>query len=403
MQTVSSAPRIEGQCLPGFEPVGETFAENFDKRKEVGAAFCAWYRGQKVVDLWGGWADPESKLSWQSDSLIPVFSATKGFVAVCLALLRQRGSWQPQIPLQTYWPAFQNIGDGAIQTGDLLNHRSGLCALDHPLDQEALDNREKILSALESQQPLWPPGSAQGYGAVTFGLYAGELVRRLSGRSVGRFLAEEVAGPWQADVFLGLPEQHFSRMAKLIPPGAKDFWTKVVPTLLFGNSVETRIYRAFLRSNSDTARAFANPADLGRRGLPLFNHPQVWQMELPWVNGIASARGLATLYAEMIGAGPSHPNAKLEPETLAALEKRQSWSRDRVLRKDMGYSFGFVKEEGHLYSPEITSFGHPGAGGSVGWADPRRNLAFGYVMNRMDHRLRSPRALALSHSLYRCL
>jgi CubicO group peptidase (beta-lactamase class C family) len=390
---------VHGSVMPGFEAVESAFRENFERRGEVGAAACAWHAGEKVVDLWGGLADRESQREWTEDTLALTFSVTKGLVALCLLMLADRGKLDYDRPVADYWPEFAARGKEAITVRDLLNHRAGLCAVDQPLSLSDWCDSAQVGPALASQRPLWKPGSDQGYGAVSGAAYAAELFRRIAGRTVGQFLAKEVAGQLDADVYLGLPRELEDRVATLYPSRLNVASLRLLPEAITGRTVEGRLIRALARRKSLSRRAFSNP-DLGRAGLHVFNDPETHRLEIPWAGGIASARGLARVYAALAAGG-----AELcRPESIEPLTRRQSWSdSDRVMHKPLGFSQGFLKEECHVFSPGEEAFGHSGMGGALGLADPTRELAFAYVMNRMDVRVRSPRCLALCHALYGCI
>ena len=325
-------------------------------------------------------------------------------VALGLLMLADRGQLDYDAAVARYWPEFAQGGKEKITVRQLMNHCSGLSAVDAPLTLDSLGDSAQVSTALEQQVPLWAPGSAQGYGAVSLGLYGKELFSRIAGCSLGTFLAREVCGPLGADMFLGLPSELDHRVAKLYPSSTRVRLTKVLPIMIKNKGVEGRIYRAFLRSSSATHRAFANPQALGLRGLQNFNLTAVHRMELPWCNGIGNARGLSRIYSALAAGGTIDGVTLCQPESLTPVHDRQSFVEcDRVLLKPLGFSQGFVKEELHLFSPHVESFGHPGAGGSVGFADPKMKLGFSYASNAMDYHLRSPRALALCHSVYNAL
>ena len=264
----------------------------------------------------------------------------------------------------------------------------------------AADAPDAVVQALEMQRPLWAPGSAQGYCGVSFGPYAGELFRRASGRSVAEYLRTEICQPLGADAHLGLPTSEEHRVSTLYTSGPGTFVKKILPRVLLSRGVEGRIYRSFLNRKSPTRRAFANPAELGLKGVKNFGTRRVRALSLPWASATASARGLATVYSALAAPNPLKP--LVSQSAIAEVSRRQSWGFDKVLRKPMGFSQGFIKDELHLYSPVAETFGHPGAGGALGFADPVNGLAFGYVMNRMDWRVRSPRVVALCRALYEC-
>ena len=397
---------LHGEVAPGFEPVAQAFEDNFRRRGEIGASCCVYHGGRCVVDLWGGFADRERGLPWERDTVSILFSATKGLAALTALRLVVAGRLDLDAPVAAYWPAFAQRGKEGITVRTLLNHRSGLAAVDQPLAFEDLADPGRVAAALEAQVPLWPPGSDQGYGAVAFGLYLGELVRRATGRRLGEVFADEIARPLGLadDLWIGTPPSAEPRVARLYPASARTRLTQVVPRLLTGLTHEGRVYRAAARRSTPTARAFANPAALAPLRVARFGTRPVRALDLPWSNGVGHARGLATVYAALLGVGgPTLP--RLAPaDAVAALEARQSWTEhDRVLLKPLGFSQGFVKDELHLFSPHPEAFGHPGAGGVLGWADPVAGFAMGYVMNRMDFRIRSPRAIALAHAVHASL
>lgn len=400
--SAGSVAAVHGTVAPGFEPFEEVFRENFEQRGEIGASACAVLDGRVVVDLWGGFADREAGRAWEADTLGIVFSATKGLTALALLMLGDRGKLDWDAPVSTWWPEFARDGKDGISVRLLLNHRSGLCAIDEPLTLDDFAHPDRVARALEVQRPLWAPGSAQGYGAVSMGAYSGELFRRVEGRSLGRFLADEVAGPLGADVYLGLPEPENARCARLYPGSLLGRMVELGPEMLRGRTVDGRIMRAFLRRSSATRRALANPRPKSG-GIGAFDTPRVRALELPWANAMASARGLARVYAALVAGGSLGGVPLCSADALRPLEEPQSWGMDRVLHKRMGFSQGFVKEEPEIFSPSPEAYGHPGMGGALGLADPARGLAFAYVPNRMDYRLRSPRCLALCHALYHCL
>jgi CubicO group peptidase (beta-lactamase class C family) len=394
---------VHGTVSPGFEPVEAAFRENFERRGEVGAAACAWHGGEQVVDLWGGLADRDDERPWDEDNLGVIFSATKGMLALCLLMLADRGKLDYDRAVSDYWPEFGSGNKQAISVRELLNHRAGLSFVEQPLSLADWCDPARVGPALASQRPHWTPGSDQGYGAVSTAAYAAELFRRIAGRSFGNFFAAEVAEPLDADVFIGLPPELEPRVATLYPAQLGVARLRLLPEVLTGRTVEGRLLRALLRKRSLTSRAFGNPA-LARGGARIFNDPEVHRMEIPWAGGIASARGLAKTYAALAMGGSLEGTRLCDPESIEPLLRRQSWSdRDRVLLKPLGFSQGFVKEECHVFSPGEEAFGHSGMGGSLGLADPDRRLAFAYVMNRMDVRVRSPRCLALCHALYGCI
>lgn len=404
---------IEGTVAPGFEAVAEAFRENFEVRQELGAAFAVWQGDRLVVDLWGGVADRDTDRPWEADTTAVVFSATKGMVAAAFLRLTDRGELDLDAPVSAYWPGFERHGKAGITVGMLLDHRAGLCAVDRRLRiEDVIDDPDATEAALLAQEPLWKPGTDQGYGATAWGLYVGALFRHVTGETVGAYFAREIAGPLGADVFLGTPRDQLARRATTYPVGPAEIARTIVPKILGTRlpgalrrpDLEGRTYgNLILDRSSDTHRAFIHPVMAGG-GLKRVNEEALLTAELPWMNATASARGLATVYAALANKG-SHRTAKVwRKGAIEALAAKASWAyADRVLGKPLGFNQGFQKEEPHLFSPHEASFGHTGAGGSFGWADPTHGLGFAYVCNRMDHHLRSPRATTLARSLYRCV
>jgi len=396
--------RIHGSVSPKFERVRATFRENFERRGEWGAAIHVWHDGREVVDLWGGLASRERGTDWTSDTMATVFSSTKGLVALSFLMLADRGEVDYDARVTDYWPEFGERSKGAITVRTLLNHRAGLVGIDAPITLDALENDlDSVARLLSQQRPHWEPGTDQGYHGVTFGLYASELFKRIAGESIGTFLAREVAGPLGADVYLGLPEQLEGRVATNYPATTTERLFKIVPKLLFHRGTEGRVYRN-VAFGGDARKAFTNPRELGPLGIHNFNSRRVHALELAWANAIASARGLCRVYSALANGGSIDGVRLVAENTIQPVLARQSWSElDRVLCKPIGWSQGFLKEETRLFSPNPKSFGHPGAGGALGWCDLENKLAIGYVMNKMDHRIRSPRAIALCHAVYNCL
>lgn len=404
MTTASLTNAAHGTVAPGWEPVRDVFAGSLARGEEWGGNVCVWHDGRVVVDVWGGVASRATAAPWRADTITTVFSATKGMVALCFLMLADRGQLDYDAPIARWWPAFAAAGKGEVSVRTLLNHRSGLIGLDTPITLDEVAIRpDHVAELLAAQAPRWAPGTDQGYHAVTYGLYAQELFRRITGETLGQFLAREVAGPLGADVHLGLAATDEARVATNHPATTAERVFKILPKLLFHRGLEGRVYRQ-VALGRDTAFAFATPRELGPSGISNFNAPRVHAMELPWCNAIASGRGLCRVYAALAAGGTLDGVRIVGADTLAPLAARQSWAeRDRVLRKPLGWSQGFLKEEPHLFSPNQASFGHAGAGGALGWCDPVARVAIGYVTAKMDHRVRSRRAVALCHAIYRCV
>ena len=396
-----------GRVEPGFEAVRDAFVANFELRGEIGAAFSVWRGGKPVVQLYGGVSDPASGRAWGPDTAGVLFSATKGLVATAFLMLVDRGECDLDAPVSTWWPAFAAPDKAGITVRMLLNHRSGLSVLDAPLRLgDFAPPGTAVVEAMEAQAPVFSPDSQQAYGATAWGAYTGALFARITGVSLGDWLHQELVEPLELTLSLGARSVSCSDRATLVPVSAKALLTEQIPHALFAGTPEARLFRQVLRGvvggSTLPARALLNPT-LGPQRFRALNDPAVLALELPWMNALASADALAKVYAALVSEVGGF--RLVRPDALAPLGPRQTWAAqgDPVLCKPMGWSQGFVKEESSLFSPNATSFGHPGAGGVLGWADPTEALSVGYVMNRMDWRLRSPRALALTRAVYACL
>lgn len=406
MPHAAPAP-AEGSYADGFEPLARVFASQLRSKQEIGAGLAIFHRGQLVVDLWGGTADVATKRPWTGDSRLCVFSVTKGLAAMALHLLADRGKLDWDAPVTTYWPGFGRAGKERMTVATLLGHRGGLAFLDAKIPLSAtLDpsRRAEVLDALESQRPAWAIGEAQGYHAITFGMYAKELFERAAGEPMGPFLQRELFDPLGSDATLGTPASLDRDVATLYAPNnAVRVAKTVVSSLLFPESTEAHVARASITKDSIGRRAFLNPHVDLPGGITAYNSVAVRRAELPWASATSTARGIATAYLPFASGGEHAGRRYLKESTIAGAYRREGWSdRDLVLQKPLGWTRGFLKEERHIFSPTPESFGHAGMGGALGWCDPVHGLTMGYVMNRMDFRVRSPRVLALCHALYEC-
>jgi CubicO group peptidase (beta-lactamase class C family) len=395
--------QVNGEWQKRFEPLVAAFKQNFAENQEIGAAVCVYHRGVKLVDIWAGLKDRKNSQPWQEDTLVPVFSVTKALASLCFLMLAQRGKFDYEKPVAYYWPDFAIGGKKGITCRQLLEHRAGLYALDTELKlTDFRDNYAKVYRALILQKPLFLPGSGQAYGAQSWGAYAGELFRQVARESLGKFFAREVARKLNADAFIGLPAQHEHRVATIYPVSTFDRLAALVPDFLFGNTTEGRIARAFIAGDRSIEKAYMNPA-LGPGGLENFNAAWVHQLELPWANGIAHARSLATVMNVLAMGGKFGKLRFVGEKLLRRLTQENPLRYDLVLQKRLGWNLGFLKEELHLYSPHTETFGHSGMGGSVTFADPKTRTAFAYVCNKMDYKIRPDKTLRLCKALYACL
>lgn len=369
-------PEIGGETAPGFEGVREAFAANLAGGQEVGAAVGVYLHGRKVVDLWGGIADPESGHPWKRDTLQVVYSTTKAITATCALLLAQRGQLDLDAPVATYWPEFAANGKGHIPVRWQLTHQAGLPAIDQPITPTEATAWDPMVTALAAQRPYWVPGTEHGYHGLTFGWLVGEVVRRVSGRSLGTFLAEEIAAPLDLDLWIGLPKAEQHRVSRIVAP-------PVDLDALAGVDLD-----AVPEPMRDLMAAFADPTSLTMRSMTVVtpgldhNDPAEQAAEMPSTNGICTARALARFYAALIG--DVDGRRILAPDVLAAATTEQASGIDRILRVPVriGTGLGLPTPDAFWYSPSVFRF--PGRGGSLGFADPATGLAFGYVMNRIQ-------------------
>ncbi|MFD3413386.1 serine hydrolase domain-containing protein [Streptomyces cyaneofuscatus] len=382
---------INGEVAPGFEPVREAFMANFTQHGDIGAAVCVYQHGRPVVDLWGGVADPETGRPWTWDTLQLVYSATKGATATAAHMLVERGMLDIDAPVAKYWPEFGANGKADIPVRWLLSHQAGLIALDRPLPLAEALAWEPMAAALAAQRPLWTPGTAHGYHGRTWGWLVGEVIRRVSGRSPGRFFADEISGPLALDFFIGLPASERSRVSRMVyRRPTVDLTT--VPAESLPEELREQV-AAWRDPNSFSNRAFAvtDPAAID------FDSPEVQAAELPSSNGIGTARALARMYAAVIGKVDGV--RLLTPEALASATAEQASGQDQVMVIPSRFSTGYMlPTEGNLMTGP-NAFGHTGRGGSLAFADPDHGIAFGYAMNHIISGSDDVRAAALAEAV----
>jgi CubicO group peptidase (beta-lactamase class C family) len=384
---------IEGSVGHGFEAVREAFADNFGHRHELGGACCAYYRGEKVVDLWGGLRNKRTGQPWERDTMVLVYSATKGLAAMTLALAHSRGWLDYDERISTYWPEFAQQGKERITVRQLLAHQAGLFAFDEPVDREVVADLDRLAAVMARQKPAWEPGSRQAYHAISLGFYEGELLRRVDPRhrSLGQFYQDEIASPLGLDVYIRLPETiPDSRLATLATPGVVDrllhFPIRLTLDAMNRHSI---IYRALITNPGSTL-----PHDQSRI--------YARNLEVPSGGGVGTARGIARAYSVFATGGQE---LGLRPETLRELAApAMPPSRgfyDECLKGDVQFSLGFMKSSPTWPFGNVGSYGAPGAGGSLGFADPVAGVGYGYVTSQMGTRLTGdPRDIALRDALY---
>jgi CubicO group peptidase (beta-lactamase class C family) len=366
---------VEGWTAPGFEDVRVAFEKNFAEGLEVGAAFSAYHRGKIVADLWGGVADVKTGRAWERDTMIVVFSTTKGMTAICANKLAQEGLLDVDAPVAHYWPEFAQTGKESIPVRYLLSHRAGLAWVDEPLTLEQALAWEPMIHALEHQKPAWEPGSAHGYHAVTYGYLVGEVVRRVTGRSIGTYFHEEIAAPLALDAWIGLPEEHEPRVAMLVGSITSGLESADL------NADARAAIAAMMGPDSMLGKALTGGGAFGGDGI--WNTRPVHAAEIPAAGGISDARSLARMYAACVGEVDGV--RLLSPDTVAAATVQQTEGPNIVIMGlDLQFGLGFILPSTIIQVGGPNSFGHFGAGGSVGWADPDAEFGFGYVMSRMD-------------------
>ncbi|GHI09840.1 serine hydrolase [Streptomyces cellostaticus] len=379
--------QVHGHCDPRFAAVREAFEENFRERDELGASVAVTADGETVVDLWGGWADAARTRPWQRDTLVNVWSTTKGPVALCAHLLADRGLLDFDRPVAAYWPEFAAAGKEEVLVRHLLSHRAGLSGLREPHTLGQLYDWELTTARLAATEPWWEPGTRSGYHALTYGFLVGEVVRRVSGLRPGAFLEREVTGPLGIDFTIGLPEKESGRAAELVHPRGSD----------------TGEQAAVFRQLSPAAlAALANPLV----GAAEANTPEWRAAEIPAANGHGTARAVAGLYGVFAGRGRHGGRRVLSPQAAERVREGQGHCRDLVLgagfERETEIGLGLWLSGPHgSYGPNPRAFGHDGFGGSCGLADPEAGLSLGYAMNRMGpHIADDPRKTALVDALY---
>jgi CubicO group peptidase (beta-lactamase class C family) len=381
---------INGECDPRFSRVRDAFIQNFEERGEVGASASIVVDGRCVVDLWAGHADSAKTRPWNRDTIVNVFSTTKGLCAMCAHRLADQGKLDFDAPVAKYWPEFAQAGKGTMPVSYLLNHKAGLAAIKAPLAPDDVFSWEKVTSELARQEPWWNPGTRHGYHAITFGWLVGEVVRRISGKSLGTYFRDEIAKPLGAEAYIGVGPEFDSRIADTIfapdpKPGERNVFAEIMKD-----------------PKSVGAMAIANPPVIQ----PSVINSRAWRAaEIPGANGHANARGIARTYGALARGGEVDGVRLFGPREIERCYTEQSKGQDAVLPLSTRFGLGFMlSQPGVMMGPNPHTFGHPGAGGSLGFADPDAKLGFGYAMNQMSlEPLLDPRAKALIDAAYASL
>jgi CubicO group peptidase (beta-lactamase class C family) len=384
---------VNGVVAEGFEPVRDAFVGNFEARGDRGAAVTVYRDGHRVVDLWAGTKDVDGTAPWQRDTAQIVRSATKGVAAAALLLLAQRGELDLDAPVGEYWPEYKAAGKERTLVWQLLAHRAGVPVLDRPLTPAQAADPVQGAAAVAAQAPVWEPGTDHGYHAQTYSWLTGELVRRVTGRSIGEWIADEIAGPVGADLWVGLPAGEAARVGRVAQSEAP--------------AADAGALR--IRPKRSVSEAYANPDSLTRRAfgaitpMPDENDPAYRAAVLPASNGIATADGLARFYASLIGEVDGGVRL-FTPETVESARAERSSGPDRVLVINTRFGLGYMLHGGASPLLSEGSFGHPGRGGALGFADPASGIAFGYVTNSFRKSVTAdPRAQALVRAVHTAL
>ncbi len=371
-----------------FEKVRDQFAALFDDPQERGAALCVQVGGETVLDLWAGVADKDGQEAWQTDTILNLFSCTKTFTAVAALQLVGEGKLELDVPVARYWPEFAAAGKERITLRQLLSHRAGLPAIRQPLPAEALYDWQAMTAALAAEEPWWTPGEEHGYAPITYGWLAGEVIRVADGRGPGESIAARIARPLGLDFHVGLDDAEFHRVAHIARAKGN-----------MGDASAQRLLKCMMSEPTAlSTRAFTNPPSI----MTSTNKPEWRRMQQPAANGHGNARSLAGFYAGLLD------GQLLDSALLAELTREHAVGDDRTLLTRTRFGLGCMLDQPDVanatYGMGRLAFGHPGAGGSIGFADPEREVAFGFVTNTLGpYVLMDPRAQRLARTFAECL
>lgn len=371
---------IHGLCLPKFEPVREAFAANFLDGGELGARFVFTVEGEIVVDLMGGHADRARETPFVETTLCPIFSTTKALTALMIARLVDAGKLDYEQTVASIWPQFAQAGKGAITVGQAMSHQAGLSGITRPIEPTLWFDWDAICAILAEQAPIWPPGSQGGYHPVTIGYIAGEIFRRIDGRTVGTALREDIARPLGLDLWIGLPVSEGGRVAEIKKPREMPRFGPVNPAL--------------------------EAAFLTKWAAPAGKHAEEWRrIEIPSANGHATAQALARLMSALACDGELDGRHILSPDARGLASRARVLGQDLVLPAVVGWGAGFMRNDPNfIYGPGAETFGHSGRGGSCAFADPAARVSGAYVMNaESSHLMGDPRPRRLIDAAYECL
>lgn len=376
------ATEISGTVAPGFEPVRDAFAHNFERGdiyRELGASLAVYQHGKPVVDIYAGWADAKKTKPWSRDTLVNIWSATKGIAAIEVARLVGEGRLDYHARVTDYWPEYGQNGKDKTTVAHIMSHQAGLPGFVEATPLEDFYDWDIVTDRLARQAPMWEPGTKNSYHAMTYGFLAGELVRRASGKSVGAYLREEIARPLKADVYIGLPESEEPRVSPLIPsPATRDFSGEAPP--------EARI-------------AVTNP-DMS----PVLPNSRAWRAaQIPAGNGHATAIGLARIYGALANGGGLDGYRVASPDAIRAMSEVQTSRPDILIGIPVYWRNGLSGNVESMYGPDPDTIGHSGWGGSFGCFSAKTGIGIGYVLNQMgDRTVGDPRGTALCEAIFRC-
>ena len=399
---------IEGYCDDRFLEAKTLFEKNINNGFELGGAVSVELKGKKIIDIWGGYIDQAKTIRWEENTIINVFSTTKGIAAICLLQLIEKGLLDLDKPVATYWPEFSENAKENIPVRYLFCHKSGLCGIKTPLKTGAFTDWNLICSELAKQSTFWEPGTAHGYHGLTYGFLIGELLRRIDGRTIGTYFREEIADPLDIDFWIGLPDSEFHRVSDIYP-AKSGLIEKLLPILTkLPKSFSPKRFQIlfdFNDTSTHTGAAFNNPK-ISNDEIFEANTSAWRQAEIPAANGHGSARSIAKLYGILANGGNRGEVHVLNPETIELGRTTESEGKDLVLgnmhtRFGLGFMLG-TKDVS--MGPNINSFGHGGAGGSLGFADPDNNISLGFVMNQMHQGITAWKtATEVADSVYKTL
>lgn len=391
--------KLNGFYHKDFKAVYKEFKNNFVERGELGGSVCVKKEDEVVLDLWGGLADVKSKAPWEEDTIAIVWSCTKGATALALHMLTSQGLVDINAPVTDYWPEYGNNGKDKTTVKMLLAHQSGILHLNEKVKAGGYVDWEYIIKFIENQKPSFKPGTSYGYQAITFGWLIGEIVRRVTGKSLGTYIKDEIAGPLGAEFWLGLPPELDEKVAEMI-----------FPTMDPAGPNQDFFVNVFTKPESPQAAIFFNDGGF----MTGFNEPIYRRAELGATNGYGNARGLAKLYAPLANGGELNDKVFVDEETLIDMSSVYSASYDETLLVPTRFGLGYMKSIDNRYDLNIdnreafimseSAFGHSGFGGAVGFADPKENISFGYVMNKMGPgTLLNLRGQSLVDAMYKSL